>query len=176
VERCCEGSWGAFEPPGRDRCQYPLVAVATVESLDLSDSQPTRAARAQSSLTRRKARQSPSPWSEATRLPPKYRYAISLTPGNVLNGRYGLVMRCSPGQNAASRLLPGFDEIPITELFRPWRSADVWNTCGRHLIVCSPPSSRWPAAIDRRQPLENCGYKGGHRRRPDGSRSFLPTP
>jgi Uma2 family endonuclease len=32
------------------------------------------------------------------------------------NGRYRLLMRCTPGQTAASRLLPGF-EVAITALF-----------------------------------------------------------
>jgi len=34
------------------------------------------------------------------------------------NGRYQLFMRCTPGQTAASKLLPGF-EIEVTALFRP---------------------------------------------------------
>jgi Uma2 family endonuclease len=34
------------------------------------------------------------------------------------NGRYQLVMRCTPGQAAASRLLPGF-EVSVTGLFQP---------------------------------------------------------
>ena len=33
------------------------------------------------------------------------------------NGRYQLLMRCSPGQTAASKLLSGF-QIPVSELFR----------------------------------------------------------
>ena len=33
------------------------------------------------------------------------------------NGRYQLVMRCAPGQRAASKLLPGF-EIEVAALFR----------------------------------------------------------
>ena len=33
------------------------------------------------------------------------------------NGRYQLFMRCSPGQTAASKLLPGF-EIEVAALFR----------------------------------------------------------
>jgi Uma2 family endonuclease len=32
------------------------------------------------------------------------------------SGRYQLLMRCTPGQNAASKLLPGF-EIAVTDLF-----------------------------------------------------------
>jgi Uma2 family endonuclease len=33
------------------------------------------------------------------------------------NGRYQLVMRCTPGQTAASKLLPGF-ELPVAALFQ----------------------------------------------------------
>jgi Uma2 family endonuclease len=33
------------------------------------------------------------------------------------DGRYQLFMRCTPGQTAASKLLPGF-EVPVTPLFR----------------------------------------------------------
>ena len=33
------------------------------------------------------------------------------------SGRYQLIMRCTPGQTAASRLLPGF-EVEVAALFR----------------------------------------------------------